>query len=93
MQYATFSDSTFRIQKDSAVIGLRGGLVIDRANGAPWFATRIDTAGANWKSQASPTNHFAWTRVSRDRWTTQIFITDRNGAETRTVYQVERVKK
>lgn len=92
MQYTTFSDAAFRIQKDSAVIGLRGGLVIDRANGAPWFATCIDTASANFESQASPANHFVWTRVSRDHWTTQIFSTDPKGTETRTVFQVERVK-
>jgi hypothetical protein len=93
MKYASFSDSTFRTQKDSAAIELRVGLVIDRGNGAPWFATRIDTTGVNFESQASPTSHFVWTRVSRDHWTTQIFITDAKGTETRTVFQVERVKR
>jgi hypothetical protein len=93
MRQASFSDSTFRTQKDSALIGLRGGRVIDRGDGAPWFATRIDTNGANFESQAAAANHFVWTQVSPDRWTTQIFITDGTGAETKTVYQVERVKR
>ena len=93
MQEAGFSDSTFGTQKDSAVIGLRGGVVIDRATGAPWFATRIDTNSADFESQAAPANHFVWTRVSNDHWTTQIFVTDRTGAVTKTVYQVERARR
>src|SRR5258708_21651905 len=56
MRQASFSDSTFRTQKDSALIGLRGGRVIDRGDGAPWFATRIDTNGVNFESQAAAAN-------------------------------------
>jgi len=93
MQQATFSDSTFRMSKDSAVIGLRGGLVIDRANGAPWLATRIDSSGVTFQSQAAAANRFVWTRVSPDHWTTELFLTDPAGGATRTLYQVERVKR
>lgn len=93
MKEAGFSDSTFRTQKDSAVIGLRAGVVLDRSNGAPWVATGIDTNSASFESQAAAANHFVWTRQSSDRWTTQIFTTDRKGVETRTVFQVERAKK
>jgi len=93
MRQASFSDSNFRTQTYSAVIGLRDGRVIDRGDGAPWFATRIDTNGANFEPEAAAANHIVWTRVSPDRWTTQIFITYRTGAKTQTVYQVERVKR
>ena len=93
IRQASFSDSTFRTQKYSAVIGLRGGRVIDRGDGAPWFATRIDTNGATFEPEAAAANHIVWTRVSPDRWTTQISITYPTGAKTQTVYQVERVRR
>lgn len=89
---ASFSDSTFRTQKDSATVSLRDGRVIDQGSGAPWIATRLDSNGVNFVSEAAPANHILWSRAAPDGWFAHIFTTDRTGTESRTLLKMERVR-
>jgi hypothetical protein len=92
MHEGTFSDSTFKTQTDSAIIGWRNGLVVDRGNGKPWNATHLDSAQVGFALVGGKGQRFAWFRHSPDEWEAQIFTPDVIGHEVKVVYRMQRVR-
>jgi hypothetical protein len=90
MHQGTFSDSTFKVQTDSAIVAFRAGKVIDQGNGPPWVATHLDSAGVMFVLPRTPTSRIVWLRHSPDEWEAQIYTPDKLGQVQRVVYHMKR---
>jgi hypothetical protein len=90
MHQGTFTDSTYKTQRDSAVVSWRNGTVIDQGSGAPWFATALDSSGVSFSLPKSPMNRITWIHHSVNEWEAQITSPDRLGHEQRTIYHMRR---
>ena len=89
---AAFSDSTFKTQTDSSMIGLRGGLVVHQGQGSSWVASHLDSRVVRFDLVKAPANYFSWSRRGADAWEAQLFNVDGRGQQQRVVYQMQRVK-
>lgn len=86
------TDSTLKTKSDSARWVFRGGEVIDSGGSVVYHASRIDSAGIDFRADPDPTHHFTFTRDGSDAWTARIFSKGPDGAERVTVYPMRRIK-
>ena len=86
-----FADSTFASATDSSRITLRGQTIANEGAAARWVATTLDSSSVSFAPDRGASNHFVWSRESRDRWTATL----RSAGEPPrlTVYQMERVRR
>jgi len=91
---ASFPDSSFKSQGDSATIELRSGVILngDLAGGKRWIATRIDSLSIEFTSPDDQSRHFTWTRHPDGSWEAALFSPDGGGIK-QTVYLMERMKR
>jgi hypothetical protein len=91
-----YPDSTFSRPTDNARIVLRGGKVMNEAGvdgGPQWFATRLDSTGADFAPGRGARNAFTWARESPTRWTATLRWTDRDGRPQTAVYALHKIQK
>jgi hypothetical protein len=90
MLQGTFTDSTFKVKSDSAMIAIRGDQILDGGR-TPWHATKVDSASVEFQ-RPNAKDFFVWTRETPDRWIARIHAFPRDSGEKVIVYPMERVK-
>lgn len=85
------TDSTLKTKADSARWVFRSGAVIDSGGSVVYHASRIDSAGIDFRADPDPSHHFTFTREGSDAWTARIFSRGPDGAERVTVYPMRRI--
>jgi hypothetical protein len=93
LHQGTFTDSTYKTQRDSAVVSWRKGTIIDQGSGSPWFATVLDSSGVSFSLPKAPLNRITWIRHSANEWEAQISRPDQLGHEQRTVFHMRRFSR
>ena len=85
----TWSDSTFRIAKDTSLIQVQGDEIVTSSNAV---ATELDSASVRFETRGG-TSRYTWTRVDPDRWTAVLTWTNAKGEPQRKTYFMTRVRE
>ena len=89
---ANHTDSTFKTKSDSSLIIFRGGAVTDsNFSGKTYTAEKLDSSIVDFR--AGPNYHFAFSRVSNDAWTANLYNKQADGTERITTYQLKRIRR